>query len=307
MTYAIQQGLFKYDITDYHAILGVPLGASTEQVRQRYLAIAHRLHPDTCKAEGTQAKEQASQLLSKLVNPAYEKLGKNRSRTDYLLTLSQMGKTLAEEQGKLTLTNELAKQLERETENTDLTYRKLLQSLIKKQYEDLNIILEKIGQISELNLVYLKKMGGHELQQKKQIPFKANTTNSDNSEKFTPGKGNSEKATPGEEEISPMTRYIRRAREAIEQENWSKAILELRDALKITPNDSTCYSLLGLIYLKQNQLTMAKIHIDKAYQIDPKNPDTIQAKQALDLVMPELPPENRGGIWVKLFGGKKNK
>ena len=283
-----------YEIVDYHGILGVPLGASVQQVRQRYLAIAQYLHPDTCKAKGVQAKEQASQILSKLVNPAYENLGKARSRTDYLLVLSQMGKTLAGGCEKITLTSELAKQLDRETENIDLAYRKLLQSLAREEYKDLNTILQKIGEISELNLVYLKKTGADRLQQKSQLPLEPTVTNL-------------KKSSESEKQIPPIVRYISRAREAIEQEDWNKAFLELRDAIKLDPNNSTIQGLLGLNYLKQKQLTMAKVHINKAYQLDPKNPDAIQAKQALDKVMPQPPSEQAGGFWGELFSGKKNK
>jgi curved DNA-binding protein CbpA len=294
MAYSIQQGLFKYEILDYHAILGVPLGANVQQVRQRYLAVAQRLHPDTCKAESERAKEQASQIFSKLVNPAYEKLAKARSRGDYLLVLSQMGKTLAVKSGKITLTGEPADKLNRETENIDLAYRKLLQSLTKKQYNDLDRILENIGQISELNLVYLQKTEGHGLQEKKQMPVKATATN--------PGK-----STQGEEEVLPIVRYIRRARESLEREDLTRVLLELRDALNLEPNNVICHSLLGLTYLRQNQIAMAKVHINKAYQLNPRDPDAIKAKQALDKVVSETHSHKPGGILDKFFGGKKTK
>ena len=297
MTYTIEQGLFKYEIVDYHAILGVPLEATPQMVRTRYLTIAQRLHPDTCKDEGIEAKEQASQLLSKLVNPAYENLGKARYRADHLLLLSQMGKTLAGEREKIPLTSELANQLDRETANIDLAYRKLLQSIVGEQYKDLNTVLQKIGQISELNLVYLRKMGGARFQQKEksQLPLKATTDSP-------------EQSSQAAEKISPILSYIRRAREAIEKKLWTTALLELRDAVKLDPSDSTAQSLLGLTYLKQNQIKMAKLHIDKAYQLDPKNPDVIEAKRLLDKVTKKNPPEeSSGGFLGKLFGGRKDK
>lgn len=294
MAYPIQQGLFKYEIADYHAILGVPLGASAQRVRERYLAIAQRLHPDTCQARSDAEQERASQLLSKLVNPAYENLAKTRSRGDYLLVLSQMGRTLAGASEKPTLISELANQLNRETENIDLAYRKLLQSLTKEQYKDLDSILEKIGQISELNLVYLKKTEGRGLQKKKQLSSKSTATSP-------------EKSTQGEEDIPPIVPYIRRAREYLEIEELTKALLELRDALKLEPNNVTCHSLLGLTYLKQNQLAMAKVHINKACQLDHRDPDAITAKKALNRVMPEADSQRTGGIFDKFFGGKKNK
>lgn len=56
MSFKIQQGLFKLDIVDRHAILGVPIDADSKQIRQRYLKVAYRLHPDTCKAESETQK-----------------------------------------------------------------------------------------------------------------------------------------------------------------------------------------------------------------------------------------------------------
>ena len=42
-------------------------------------------------------KQLASELLSKLVNPAYEKLSGERDRAEYIIVLSQMGKRLVQE------------------------------------------------------------------------------------------------------------------------------------------------------------------------------------------------------------------
>ena len=49
MPFAIKHGLFKLKITDYHAILGIPLDADAKQVRLRYLKIAQTIHPDILK------------------------------------------------------------------------------------------------------------------------------------------------------------------------------------------------------------------------------------------------------------------
>ena len=95
MSFPIEQGLFKYEITDHYAILGVPLNADSRQVRQQYLKIAYILHPDTFRGKTEKAKQLATKILSKLVNPAYEQLSKDRSRNEYQLILSQMGQNLS--------------------------------------------------------------------------------------------------------------------------------------------------------------------------------------------------------------------
>jgi len=48
MSFEMTKGLFKYDFTDQHAILGVPLDAEYNDIRKRYMKIARRLHSDTC-------------------------------------------------------------------------------------------------------------------------------------------------------------------------------------------------------------------------------------------------------------------
>ena len=82
MSFQIDQGLFKFDFIDNHAILGVPISADSKEVRKRYLKIARRLHPDSLTTNSDAVKHQATQLLSKLVNPAYEKLSKDQDLGD---------------------------------------------------------------------------------------------------------------------------------------------------------------------------------------------------------------------------------
>ena len=43
--FTFTHGLFKFDYTDYHAILGVSLDAEFAEVRKRYMRLARRLHP----------------------------------------------------------------------------------------------------------------------------------------------------------------------------------------------------------------------------------------------------------------------
>jgi curved DNA-binding protein CbpA len=303
MSFKIQQGLFKLDIVDRHAILGVPIDADGKQIRQRYLKVAYRLHPDTCKVGSDTQKKLANQILSKLVNPAYEHLSKDNSRTEHLLILTQMGKTIVPESTKTTVTSEPAKQLLQATVNTDAVYKKLLESLASEQYSSIDQILKKIAQISELNLVYLMLKQGQIERAKTSIPPSARLTTETASKK---------PATPEKETyISPVANYIRRAQEALNKNNPAQVIIEMRDAIKQEPNNSTCHGLMGLAYLRQNQLTMAKVHITKAWQANPQDPIAAQAKQELDrLIPPENPTKTasepgKSGFLGGLFGGKK--
>ena len=80
MSLNIDIGLFKFDFTDCHAVLGVPINADFKEIRQRYLKIARFLHPDSTAAKGEVEEQKANDLFSKVVNPAYEKFTTERSR-----------------------------------------------------------------------------------------------------------------------------------------------------------------------------------------------------------------------------------
>ncbi|NES20844.1 MAG: tetratricopeptide repeat protein [Symploca sp. SIO3E6] len=278
MPFEIGRGLFKYDFTDHHAILGIPVDADTKSVRKRYLKIARNLHPDSCKAESAAEKKQANELLSKLVNPAYEQLSKDNR--DYAISLKLMGKRLAGEKNKVSIASDAAKQLARAGAGLESAYKSSLQNLASKQYASVKEALGKIAEISELNLVYLMLKDGKII----------------NPPPVGGGKPRAEAPSTGEDtliqtEAGPdpqkllekrVAAYIRRAEGYIVKNNFAKAILELRDALKLDQKNSGCHSLLGEAYLKQKQTAMAKVHFNKALQLNPKDEKALKGKKYIE-------------------------
>jgi tetratricopeptide (TPR) repeat protein len=324
MSFLLKQGLFKFDIIDRHAILGVSLDADIKKVRQSYLRIVQKIHPDTCKVPTKEDKDFANQLLSKLVNPAYEAISKDYGWNEHHLILGQVSKTLAKQKDALQLNYPPAQQLlQTPLSNLDLNYRQLIQPLTLEQYQNFAQTLDKIAQISELNLVYLMLKENWPSGVKKAAPTIApqNATISN----VNPAKTEPEKLETPSAAVESITAasYIRRAQEYMEKNNFAQAILELRDGIKLEPNNATCHALLGLAYLKQNQVTMAKVHVNKAWQTDPQNALAKQAKQALerqgitvtssagkpsDSKTATKTPEKEtkaAGIFGGLFGGKK--
>ena len=100
----------------------------------------------------------------------------------------------------------------------------------------------------------------------------------------------------------------------------SPAAVKLQDALKIEQGISHCHGLIAMVYLKQNQLKMAKIHCDNALKFNPK--DNIAWKPKVDQALgktnsdspvnyssenEEKQPDKsgNGGLFGGLFGGKK--
>ncbi|SRR5579883_1438751 len=316
MSFQIERGLFRLDFTDHHAILGVPVDAEIKDIRKRYLKIARRLHPDSAAAEGELDQQRASELLSKLVNPAWEKLSQERDRADYIVMLKLKGQQGARQRDTIEFGN-LAKQLLAST-NPDHFYITAIKDLADKQYAHLDQSLELTAQLSELNLVYLIRreskgeVGGGE---KKLLYTGSNIPDSTQA----PARSKAPAPSPPPPRESQADQYYRRAEGFVAKNNFAQAILELRDALQADPNNSRCHSLMGMIYLKQNQGTMAKIHFNKALQLNPQDPMAQEGKQQLEQLQKagstktappkasaaKKPDDKSGGGLFGLFGGKK--
>ncbi|MBE9158468.1 J domain-containing protein, partial [Nodosilinea sp. LEGE 06152] len=148
------QGLFQADFDDHHAVLGVPISADAKAVRKRYLAIARKLHPDSLSGASAAEAQQASEVLSKLVNPAYETLSQEKSSTEHGLILKLKGQTLRRAGTAPAVTSTAAQDLLK-APHLDAAYRQAVNGLAAEQFDQLDALSEVIGALSELNLVYL--------------------------------------------------------------------------------------------------------------------------------------------------------
>lgn len=304
MSFQIDRGLFLLDFSDFHAILGVSIEAEVKEIRKQYLKIARRLHPDSCVAEMECDKQLAEQLLSKLVNPAWQHLSQDKTRTDHLLILKMKGQGAAQKRHDLDFGSSLAKQL-LSSSNPDYFYRTALKDLSDRQYDQLDQAIELTSQISELNLAYLiAREGTSDSSQPRSQIYTSSSTQ-------TAPKAPTPPSQPKVESLSDQ--YYRRAEGFMAKGNYAQATIELRDALKIEPNSSRCHSLMGMVYLRQNQPTMAKIHFTKALSIDPQDPIALEAKQKLEPLAAKPAPKASttsnskpsGGLFGGLFGKKK--
>lgn len=282
MSLKIDQGLFSLDFTDYHAILGVPVDADLKDIRKRYLNVARRLHPDSCVTEDEADRQRAAEYLSKLVNPAYEKLSQERNYTEYCILLRLKGQQALKQQDTVVLIGEPARKLAAASD-IDNAYRAALNDLATRQYQTLQQSIDLIGQISELNLVFLMRKesrGESGIPQLNKTPVTGaagTATAASNGKPSAPAT--SAPVTTREDVIAA---YLRRAQDYETKQNFQKAILELRDAMRIDPMNSQCQSRMGMLYLKTNQPKMAKFHFDKALQLNPKDELAIDGKRKLE-------------------------
>jgi curved DNA-binding protein CbpA len=307
MSFEMTKGLFKYDFTDQHAILGVPLDAEFNDIRKRYMKIARRLHSDTCSFESQADKDWANQFLSKVVNPAYNKFSKESDRKEYSLLLAAIAKRVAKEQPKMQIESEAAKQLAT-AKDWEEAYKTAVSKLALKQYESVKETQEAIDQISELNMVYLlrkERMGGGVgvaagSPPKAVTPSKEKTAAPATPATVTPPP------SPPKPQVSPAEAYCRRAQGFMDSKSYAKAILELKEGVKRDPKHSQAHALLAMCYVEQNQATMAKLEMNKALASNPEEPTALEVKKKLEQAAAKAKKgDEKPGFFASLFGGKK--
>ena len=270
MSFKLNRGLFQFDFTDRHAILGVSVNAEEVDIRERYKTVARLLHPDSAQWKTDEEREFAIRLFSRLVTHAYGNLSKSASREEQSIVLQLLGKRLIEESSNLEIADPLCQQLYQSGADFEQVYARTLTEMAKRQYVDLHRSIEAIEQISELNMVYLLRK---QLQTVRSTPPQVNPTTSATSSP----EPSTDLAKP-----SPIEGALRRADEYVSKKNWAKAGLELREATAIEPNSARAHALTGLVYLNQQQMTMAKISMKKALQLNPRDPHVLRIKQEFD-------------------------
>ncbi|MEG4504338.1 tetratricopeptide repeat protein [Microcoleus sp. F6_B4] len=307
MSFEMTKGLFKYDFTDQHAILGIPLDAEFNDIRKRYMKIARRLHSDTCSFESQADKDWANQFLSKVVNPAYNKFSKESDRKEYSLLLAAIAKRVVKEQAKMQIESEAAKQLAT-AKNWEEAYKTAVSKLALKQYESVKETQEAIDQISELNMVYLlrkERLGGGGGVAPISPPKAVTPSTEKTAAAATPATA-TPPPPPPKPEVSSAEPYCRRAQGFMNSKSYAKAIIELKEGLKRDPKHSQAHALLAMCYLEQNQATMAKLEMNKALASNPEEPTALEVKKKLEQNSAKSKKDDeKPGFFASLFGGKK--
>lgn len=314
MSFEMKHGLAIFDCPDHYASLGLSIGASKGEIRKRYFKIARGLHPDSCPAG--MDKTEASRMLSKLVNPAYEVLSQDKDFEEYKVLLRLVGQRANREVDPNSMQTPGAQEL-LTASSFEERYQEQVQQLAQNQFENLDGILAVVSQLSELNLAYLIRREG--TQKSGAAPMQARAAQAQPEANANPETSVSpsptEQAAPQEAATSQFVNdYCRRAEELIQKNRLNDAIVELRDALKLEPKNSRCHTLMGSIYLQKKSLKMAKVHFTQALNSDPQNAEAIKGKQKLEKLEKKLQPtaakqaakqpERKKGLFG-LFGGKK--
>jgi curved DNA-binding protein CbpA len=289
--FKICKGIGQYNSSDYYAVLGLPVTANAMQIRQRYLAIAKRLHPDVY---GLSAEDKlvACQYLTKLVSPAYNVLNNERERTEYSALIKLIAKRLMKQEQNIQPTSKIAQKLLSAPQ--EFSYERAVEVIAQRQYESLPQIMNFTSQLSELNLVYLVASEGYV----KASPAAEHKKIQDDDltvplEEFPPRVVNPEQ----------IKNLIKNAEDLITNKQWSTALQELREGLKLENKNSKIHALLGVIYLNQKLAGMAKISFQQALKYNPQEPIALQnLPKVLDVKPGTEEKEKKGGFFGWLGG-----
>ncbi len=251
--------------SDPYAVLGVSIAADDRRILNRYRAVAKILHPDSQALADAATKEFASQLLARLVNPAYQKLKQEKGRKENTALLRFKVRRLVRE-APLSPQSDLARKLlQYPVSEVDVFYEQAIAQLAETQYQPLSQFESITPQLGELNLVYLQlKMGEVFIGEKRAGLVSAQEVKP---LQFSPPPLDTTTAVE-----NYAQRHYRRAQEYMKKGNWNQAVQELRDAIKIEANKSEYYALLGVAYFQQNLPGMATVYMRQALKLNPRDP-----------------------------------
>ncbi len=305
------QGLFKFDFTDHHAFLGVSVDADATGVRDRYKEVARLMHPDSANWQTVSEKMLATKIFSSVVNQSYGQISKAVQLQEQQAMLELLAKRITADAGKIDISSSSAQKLyQQNSEDLNRVYHELLKELALQQYRLLDSSTEVTGQISELNLVYLLRKRNQASRPALNGTDSATSKNVDQSS--VEAATTTETSKVAETAKNPLQgeKAMRRAEEYINMRNWTKANVELREVLKDDPNNAIAHAQMAIVYYRQNQVTMAKMHINKAIQLDPSAPIVRNAKQEIKKMMSDTPAASKstsstakGGLFG-MFGKK---
>lgn len=255
---------------DPFAVLGVSVSADEKTIAKRYRQIAKQLHPDAISQVATaQTADQAlaAEAIARLVNPSYQKLKYEKGRQEALINLRLRMRLLARTE-KLTPTFESAQQLAQvDGEAINVFYEAALTQLAQDQFQQLSSSHAQFLEIDQLNLVFLQRQVSGLITSPKRtglmsIPVATNQT-------ATEATLNRAAAVAEVAPIDYAEKHLTRAKTYLTQQNYTAAVQELREALKITPRSAEAHSLIGQAYYKQQLLGMAKTHFRQALKLNP--------------------------------------
>ena len=272
---------------DPFALLGIAVSADEKRIAKRYRQVAKQLHPDALSSaidpEDTDTRgltvEVAASIIARIVNPSYQKLKHDKGKQETLSLLRLRVRRLVRTE-KLVPTFADAQQLENiEEENVDVFYEQALSQLADIQFRSLGDLHTKTLEIGQLNLIYLRRKLSDLVIRPKRAGLMTNavtptaaTANANataTSVDGGPTSGPLNTSAGAVPETDYTAKHTARAKTYLTQQNYEMAVQELRDALKLSPQNPELHSMIGQAYYKQKMSGMAKAHFRQALKLKP--------------------------------------
>lgn len=250
-------------LCDPYAVLGISVIADDRQIFKRYHTVAKLLHPDRYTKSCNPDPELATAIFSRLINPAYEQLKHQQKRLIAVATLRS--DAILEQQALSSQSATAQKIMEMSPPQAELFYEEAIACYAEAQYKSLDQFYQVTRQIRILNLLYLRLHKPDLF-----LPEKAVRIISEVEAKPV------ELRLDEKTDVKPVLtnyaqRHYQRAIEYVRLAKWPLAVQELRDAIKLEPNNSDYYALLGLVHLQQKCIGMARVYICQALKLNPQN------------------------------------
>jgi tetratricopeptide (TPR) repeat protein len=251
-------------LCDPYAVLGISVSADERQIYKRYHTLAKLLHPDRYAKSSNPEQELATAIFSHLINPAYEQLKYRDKRLIAIAMLRSDARVL--QQQALSVQSAIAEEImEMSAPQAELFYEEAIACYAEAQYKSLHKFSQVTQQIRILNLAYLRLHKPDFFLAQLPIPIIPEV-------EFKPVELTlNEKANVKPVLTNYAQRHYQRAIEYVKLAKWPLAVQELRDAIKLEPNNSDYYALLGLVHLKQKFIGMARVYIRQALKLNPQH------------------------------------
>ena len=146
-------------LIDPYAVIGVPVTADGQRLVKRYRSVAKLLHPDRYVQADSAVRQLVTQLLTRLVNPAYGKVKDDVSQKEILVLIKLQARQMAKD--GVGLQTAVARSLKSQpTGYVDSFYEQQVSDLSDRQYADLDAFGEVTRSLMELNAVYFQLKEG---------------------------------------------------------------------------------------------------------------------------------------------------
>lgn len=297
-------------LVDPYAVIGVPVTADSQRLMKRYRSVAKLLHPDRYIHADPAVRELVTQLLTRLVNPAYGKVKDEVSQKEILVLIRLQAQQAAKD--GIELQTAVARSLKSQSiESVDSFYEQQVSAFSDRQYTDLNFFSEATRSLIELNAVYFQLKHGEPTWRPRRTGLmptsstpQSNPSQSSQNSTQNSAQNSTQPIVPPDQNSNHIyaRRHYDRAKHYAQTSGWKEAITELKDAIRMDTSCGDYHALLGFIYFKQEQRGMARVHFKQALKL---NPDDKLAKRFLPHVTDDrsaVIPDAKATEKRKLFG-----